>query len=374
MGIDRLALAGPRFCVAAARTNAKPGGRGFATGVRASFLPEWGRVHLTWLERAWYSTSAWVWPLLPLAGLFCLVVQVRRAAYRGGVLLSHNLPVPVIVVGNLTVGGTGKTPLVIWLSQFLLGLGFQPGIVIRGYRGEASRWPLLVGQDSDPGEVGDEAVLLARRTRCPVMAGPQRTLSGQRLIERFGCDIIVSDDGLQHYPLSRDLEILVIDGQRRFGNGHCLPAGPLREPHSRLTEVDMRVCNGPGSSAREFEMRLVPDKLVNLRDPLTVKRLGDFQDERVAAVAGIGNPQRFFDLLREQAITATPYAYPDHYRFARTDMAHWRERPVIMTEKDAVKCEAFATEDLWYLEVRAELGAPFTHRLRRAVKEFKHDG
>ena len=300
--------------------------------------------------------------LLPLSWVFCALVRARRWAYRRGWLASHRVPVPVIVIGNLTVGGTGKTPLAIWLAQLLRRHGRRPGIVTRGYGGRASKWPQRVSPTSDPFAVGDEALVLARRTAVPVAAGPDRVAAARLLVADGGCDMIVSDDGLQHYGLQRDLEILVIDGQRDFGNGRCLPAGPLREPTARRREADLTVCHGEGCT-EGVTMWLVPRRLVKLRDPGVTRELASLRRQRVAAVAGIGNPGRFFAMLREQGLYLEERPHPDHYRFSAEDVAGWPPGPVIMTEKDAVKCEAFAGPDHWYLPVEVAMDAGVEQRL-----------
>ena len=322
-------------------------------------------------ERIWYGRHPLAWALAPFAGLYCALVHLRRLAYRSGMRVSHALPVPVVVVGNITVGGTGKTPLVIWLCQFLQHKGYHPGVLTRGYGGTARDWPQEVNPGSDPREVGDEAVLLARRTGCPVMAGPERRLSGRRLIETHRCDIIVADDGLQHYRLKRDIEIAVVDGERRFGNGWCLPAGPLREPIGRLREVDLVVANG-APAAQEFGMTLICDQAVSLQDPLAVCRLADFAGKEVLAVAGIGNPARFFRMLTGEGIRVTPRPYPDHYAFTADDARAWSGAPVLMTEKDAVKCERFADGDHWFVTARAEPEARFVRRFERLLEGLRN--
>ncbi len=296
--------------------------------------------------------------LLPLSWLYCLVARMRRLAYRRGWLPSHRVPVAVIVIGNLTVGGTGKTPLVLWLTGFLRRRGYNPGIATRGYGGSSEAWPRMVTAASDPREVGDEAVLLARRSGCLVVAGPDRVAAARELIALGGCDIIVTDDGLQHYRLRRDLEILVVDGSRGFGNGRCLPAGPLREPVSRGRLVDLSVCNGGGCD-EGWQMRLVPGRLVNLRNPELSREVAALAGRRVTAVAGIGNPGRFFALLRDHGLHLDERPYPDHHRFGAADAASWPRQPVVMTEKDAVKCGSFAGEDYWYVPVTAQMDPLF---------------
>jgi len=309
-------------------------------------------------ESVWYGRHPLAYLLIPPSWLYCAIVWLRRLAYRRGWLTSDRLPVPVIVVGNLTVGGTGKTPLVLWLLTFLRKRGYTPGIVTRGYGGRSAEWPRLVTEDSDPAEIGDEPLLLARRGACPVVAGPDRVLAGAMLVASSGCDIIVSDDGLQHYRLRRDLEILVIDAPRGFGNGRCLPAGPLREPATRRYAVDLTVCNGASCPGGEV-MDLTPGRLVSLCDPGRFRDLSELCRQRVTAVAGIGNPERFFALLRLHGLHLDERPYPDHHCFSREDAASWPAGPVIMTEKDAVKCVGFARPNHWYLSVEARLDSRF---------------
>lgn len=318
-------------------------------------------------EAVWYQGHRLAYPLMPLSWLYRGAVQLRRTAYRRGVLPQGHPGVPVIVVGNLTVGGTGKTPLVLWLAQWLAQQGLNPGILARGYRGRARNWPRWVTAESDPEEVGDEAVLLARRSARPTAAGPDRTASAAMLVQHGECDIIVSDDGLQHYPLRRDLEILVVDGQRRLGNGHCLPAGPLREPQTRLATVDLLVCHGaewPGG----YRMELIGERLVALSNPLHLRDLAELRGLAVTAVAGVGNPQRFFRRLRAAGLNVRERAYPDHHRFRPEDVASWPPGPVVMTEKDAVKCSGLSGPDHWYLPVAARLEGAFETELKQRIE------
>jgi len=314
------------------------------------------------LDYYWYTRSPWLLLLTPVSLVFRLAVWLRRMAYRSGLARSHRIGVPVIVVGNITVGGTGKTPLVAWLAAYLQAKGYRPGIIARGYGGRARRWPQQVRPDSDPNIVGDEAVLLAGTTRCPMAVGPNRVAAARALIEHSHCDVIISDDGLQHYALQRDLEIAVIDGIRRFGTGFSLPAGPLREPVSRLQEVDLVVVNGLGSGA-EHPMRMRLEKACNLKDPAVVRELSTFRGQAVHAVAGIGNPERFFQALQQKGMQVQGHAFPDHHRFAPADIGFGDGRPVLMTEKDAVKCRHFASERDWYVPVKVELPAEFCSRL-----------
>lgn len=314
------------------------------------------------LEYCWYTRSPWLILLTPLAFIYCLVARLRRFAYLAGLLPRARLPVPVVVVGNLTVGGTGKTPLVGWLARLLIQAGYRPGIIARGYRGKARHWPQQVRADSDPVMVGDEAVMLAGMIDCPMAVGPQRVQAAQALLEHSGCDVILSDDGLQHYALQRDIEIAVIDGVRRMGNGFCLPAGPLREPASRLGQVDLLVVNGLGNHG-EFPMRMRTLHALGLDDENDVRELADFRGQQVHAVAGIGNPERFFDALRQAGIRAQEHVFPDHHGYTAGEVAFGDELPVLMTAKDAVKCRGFGLRNAWYVPVTIDMGADFSARV-----------
>ena len=310
--------------------------------------------------------------LAPLGWVFRGAVALRRAAYRARVVPPVHPGVPVIVVGNITVGGTGKTPLVIALVELLRGAGYKPAVVSRGYGGSARRWPQQVRPDSDPYTVGDEAVVIARRGRCPMAVGPDRIAAARALVEQGDCNIIVSDDGLQHYALARDVEIAVIDGVRRLGNGRCLPAGPLREPAGRLATVDYVVANGAALSG-EIPMKLTPGDVRSVQDPSLSEPLQALRGERVHAVAGIGNPERFFRQLEGLGMTVVPHPFPDHHRYQPADLDFAGDEPVIMTEKDAVKWRRYARGNHGYLPVTAELPPSFTKDLLERVKSLMHN-
>ena len=321
-----------------------------------------------WLEWHWYRKTPLSLLLLPLSWLYCLLFLLRRWFYRLGIFPSVKLPVPVIVVGNITVGGSGKTPFVIWLAGFLRQQGLRPGIVLRGYGGSAVDWPQGVTPQHDTDVVGDEAVMLARQSECPVAADPDRVRGARYLIREHRCDVIVSDDGLQHLRLERDLEIAVIDGERRFGNGYCLPAGPLREPVSRLRDVPVRVTNGsPGKD--EFGMALVETGLCRVNAPDIYASTGSFKGETVHAVAGIGHPARFFAQLRRLGMRIIEHPFPDHHRYAPWELNFSDQLPVIMTQKDAVKCERFAGDRAWYLAVEARPDPRVGEAVWRLFKE-----
>jgi tetraacyldisaccharide 4'-kinase len=327
-----------------------------------------------WLTRRWYGTAKAPWFLRPLAALFGLVARLRRRRQQAQAR-EQRLPVPVIVVGNIAVGGTGKTPFVIWLVERLREWGWKPGVVSRGYGGTAPRWPQQVRADSDPALVGDEPVLIARHAGCPVFVGPDRALAAQRLLASGGVDIVVSDDGLQHYRLWRDLEIVVVDATRGLGNGKLLPAGPLREPASRLGEVALVVVNGSGWAApagRQLAMRLVAQEARKL-DGSGARPLGAFAGQTVHAVAGIGNPARFFAMLSQQNIGLVMHPFPDHHAFTRADLEFGDELPVFMTEKDAVKCRGFAGPAHWVVPVEARIepdGVALVQELTHALRRY----
>jgi tetraacyldisaccharide 4'-kinase len=307
------------------------------------------------LQQAWYGGGRLPWWCHPLAGLYRFVVAVRRGLYRLGWLRAVRLPCPVIVVGNLTAGGTGKTPLTLALIEALRLRGYRPGVVSRGYGG-SQREPTLLGDTPDPAETGDEPALI-RATGVPVAIGRDRPAAAQLLVTA-GCNVLIADDGLQHYRLARDIEICVIDGERRFGNGALLPAGPLREPLRRISDVDFRICNGGSAEAGEIPMQLRGGMARALLDGHE-QSLAGFAGTRVHAVAAIGHPQRFFDSLRSQGIELIPHPFADHHTFTPADLVFGDSLPVLMTEKDAVKCRAFAQADWWSVPVKAELPAAF---------------
>jgi tetraacyldisaccharide 4'-kinase len=325
------------------------------------------------LERLWYGDSAGVPLLAPLAWLYGALTGARRRAYAAGLLRQRRLTRPVIVVGNLTVGGTGKTPLAIYLARMLSAGGLRVGVVSRGY-GRRGAAPRDVHPDSDWRDVGDEPVIIARRTGCATLVAPDRVAAARTLIAR-GADLIVADDGLQHLALGRDCSIAVIDGGRGFGNARLLPQGPLREPLAALGEADIVVVNGEpehGSLAGRLpagtlSMRLAaqPAERVDGRGPPC--ELASFSGRRVHAVAGIGNPQRFFRDLESRGIEVLAHAFPDHHPFTARELAFGDELPILMTEKDAVKCTPFANARLWYVPVSATFSDGDAQALRARV-------
>lgn len=308
-------------------------------------------LHTHWQRVTWLSVL-----LLPLAGLFAAASGLRRLAYRARLLRRERIGVPVIVVGNIRVGGTGKTPLVLWVAEQLRMRGFRPGIVSRGYGG--TQQCREVHPDSDPGTAGDEPVLLAARSRCPVWVGARRAAAAQALLDAHpACDVIVSDDGLQHYALERDCEIAVLDAKTAFGNGWLLPSGPLREPVSRLKRCNAVVVHGTPAAANPawFAMRLDGRVLYNLRNPAVQLPAVQLQGRKVHAVAGIGHPARFFEHLRSLGLPVVEHAFADHHPFRLEDLEFGEADAVVMTEKDAIKCRAFARSDWWVLPVDAQV-------------------
>ncbi|MBV8144878.1 MAG: tetraacyldisaccharide 4'-kinase [Gammaproteobacteria bacterium] len=324
------------------------------------------------LTELWYGRPR-LSLLQPFAWLFGALVALRRHAYRCGWARSASAGRPVVVVGNLTVGGTGKTPLTIWLARALASSGLRVGIVARGYGSTAGRGPRRVETGSRWQEVGDEPLILARRSGCPTMIGSDR-LAAARALAADGAEVIVADDGLQHLRLARVCEIVVIDGERGVGNGRLLPAGPLREPAARLRQADAIVVNGDmahGSLAALLPagvlgMQLTGSEAVSL-DERERRPLDSFQGQRVHAVAGIGNPQRFFRELRAHGLQVIEHAHPDHHPLSAAELTFADPLPVLMTEKDAVKCTAFAQAGLWYVPVAAQLAPPDAHELLSRV-------
>lgn len=317
-----------------------------------------------WLKAA-YHGAGWLGLMRPLESLYVREVERRAAVWRSGRRQPWRAPVPVIVVGNVTLGGTGKSPLVAWLGRHLAARGLRPGLLSRGYGGKAE-YPLWVAADTPVTQCGDEPRMLHDQTGLPVVVDPERGRGARRLIET-GCNLIISDDGLQHHRLARDLEILVVDGARGFGNGRCLPAGPLREPLSRLESVDAVIING--QPRQDFLLGSRPSNTFHMTlEPSGWRRVSGDDHPRpllplpfppqpfsppVRAVAGIGNPQRFFATLDALGIEHQPHPFADHHRFVAEDLAVEDGQALVMTAKDAVKCRDIAPPDSWALEVEA---------------------
>lgn len=309
------------------------------------------------LEKIWYTKRAYQWLLSPFAYIYQLITQVRRWYLQRFCQIKFD--VPVIVVGNITVGGVGKTPIVIALALELQKKGLRVGIVSRGYGAARQDFPYEVKTCDTALDVGDEPLLIALKTHCPVVIAPNRNQAVQYLLDKYQSHIIISDDGLQHYRMGRSIELMVIDGMRGLGNGFCLPVGPLRESEKRLDEADFLVVT-EGQRDKAFSMTLKPGKLTHLISRNEVE--WDSLSGDIAAVAAIGNPQRFFSTLTQLGVAFNAYPYPDHYRFSPKDL-HYNESIVVMTEKDAVKCRLFNSDKLYYLPVEAVLDGAFWEAL-----------
>ena len=315
-----------------------------------------------WIHRVWYEDASSGWILLPLSGLYWVILQLRKLFYDLGFLRTVRASAPVIIVGNLTAGGTGKTPTVLWLVQELQTRGLRPGIVSRGYGGSQSGTSMRVEADTDASVAGDEPVLLARRGGCPVVVDPDRSRAAAMLIED-GADVIIADDGLQHYRLARDYEICVIDGARGLGNRRLLPAGPLREGPDRLEDVDQVLVNGE-FRVREYGVTVAEQNAVSFElvaaeacrlNGSLARPIERFANTTVHGVAAIGNPQRFFDLLRGHGIQVIEHIYPDHAALTRKDLDFGDDFEVFMTEKDAVKLGRLSTDKFWYVPVELKM-------------------
>lgn len=313
------------------------------------------------INKIWYSSNFIKFILWPCSLIYLAIIKIRRfylVRYK-----QKKFPIPIIIVGNLTVGGAGKTPLVIAITQKLQQQGWQVGIISRGYKSKLNAKPYLIKLSDLADMVGDEPLLIAKVTKCPVVIAKNRTQAVQYLLSRTKSQIIISDDGLQHYKLGRDIEIAVIDGSRYFGNKLCLPAGPLREPLSRLKQCDLLIVNN-GNWPNAYKMQLLPEKIINIATGI-FKNCQDFSSP-VAAVTGIGNPQRFFDTLAKMDINYKPYAFPDHY-FWRPQELIFPESELIMTAKDAIRCQHFAHDSWYYLNINVQLHENFWQQLLKLI-------
>jgi len=334
-----------------------------------------------WLQRAWYEKASGRWLLAPLSLLYAGVIALRRTAYRRGWLGSRRMSVPVVVVGNLVAGGAGKTPVTLFLAEALKARGFKPGIVSRGYGGKGGALPRAVTPDAAAADVGDEPLLLARRTGCPVVVGSDRSEAARQLVSG-GVDVVLADDGLQHYRLERDFEVCVVDAERGFGNGCLLPAGPLREPLSRLAAVDAVVLNGRAGSDHASLRQVAADsprftlaaRRAERVDGTESRPLAEFAGRAVHAVAGIGNPARFFRLLKSHGLTVVEHPLPDHAPLSEAVIdellpAQEKDRDVLMTEKDAVKLAGTHNARLWFVPVDFVIEPPVAEALVTKIVE-----
>lgn len=306
--------------------------------------------------------------LLPLTLLFCMLSAIRRKFYQTGLKKAWKSPVPVIVVGNISVGGTGKTPVVLALVEYLKSAGYTPGVVSRGYGGANQVTPLMLDSDTSAHIAGDEPVLIHRRTGAPVCVYPNRVLAVQTLLKNTPCDVVVTDDGLQHYSLARDFEIAVVDGKRLHGNRLCLPSGPLREPVARLESVDHVLFNRAEPTEDDQSFYLKPSDFYSLGGQQKLK--GEFNGKTVHAVAGTASPERFFATLKSLGITPIEKVFPDHHAYTAEDFAAMKGQTILMTEKDAVKCFDFAMSDAWFLAVRAEIPEALKNKISAMLTSF----
>ena len=326
------------------------------------------------LVKAWYENKRWLWLLRPLSWIFAWLVKRRRLKYLRGDLVTWRASIPVVVIGNITVGGTGKTPLTIWLSDWFQTRGKRPGIVSRGYPGKGP-FPQVVTENSVLAEVGDEAPMLAERTNCPVVVDRDRVSAVQHLVENFDVDVVLADDGLQHYEMARDVEIIVLDGARGLGNRQLLPSGPMREPDSRLHEVDWVVANGQSSNlaADESVMRTTAQAFVNVftKEELSVDEWRHRFPKPVQAYAGVGNPRRFQRTLQSLGISANLYMFADHAVYHDSDFDLRADDVVVITEKDWRKLESLSLpcQEIWYLKVGATFDSSVDQRLQEIFEE-----
>lgn len=328
------------------------------------------------LEQAWYKSNRMVWLLLPLSWLYCLISFVRRKLYKLNIKKSYSAAVPVVVVGNIVVGGSGKTPLLISLCEYLLDKGYKPGVVSRGYGGSFSGVKQLADDDSAE-LVGDEPLMIRQRTKVPLVVSADRVAAVEYLLANNPCDIVLSDDGLQHYRMRRDFEIAVVDAGRGLGNGFCLPAGPLRETASRLNEVDLVVFNGASADTEgdfpgqknvtakcHYKLEIVELSRLDGSESLSLEAfVADFSDRPIHAVAGIGNPSRFFTQMKNTGLTLHEHSFSDHHHYQQQDFTGWQQASIIMTEKDAVKCHHLLLPDSWQVIVRADMSESLRSQL-----------
>ncbi|YCO02764.1 tetraacyldisaccharide 4'-kinase [Vibrio sp. VNB-15] len=326
------------------------------------------------IEKIWFENHPLkylLWPLLwPLSLLFGAISQSKRRQYQVGKKEAYKAPVPVVVVGNITAGGNGKTPVVVWLVEQLQQLGYKPGVVSRGYGAKAPHYPLVLDVNTPAKHCGDEPKLIHRRTGAPVAVDPVRANAVKALLGT-GVDIIITDDGLQHYALARDIEFVIVDGNRRFGNESLIPLGPLREGVERLAEVDFIITNGGQAQHGEMPMSLAPSKAINLKTKQQVD-VSELKD--LVAFAGIGHPPRFFNTLNAMnADVKVTRGFADHQDFDQQELEALAQQGanVIMTEKDAVKCDRYAQDNWWYLPVSAQFEQHDAERILNRIKEVK---
>lgn len=321
-------------------------------------------------EQGWQKKSAILYLFLPIAMIYWLIVTVRSLFYKLKWLSRYRAKIPVIIVGNITLGGSGKTPLVIYLAEILKKLGYQPAVISRGYRGTAPAYPCVVSFNSSPGEVGDEPLLIYQRSNIPVIVDPRRVRAVQYIEKNLPeIDIIVSDDGLQHYQLERDLEIAVMNDKLQFGNRWLFPVGPLRESQKRLKTVDFVISNHKMEHPNQFMLAIKAERLIEYQTGKFLD-LNYFKNQRVHAVCGIAYPQRFFDTLHSLKIDFIPHTFTDHHFFRYKDLFFQEKLPIIMTEKDAVKCQAFVDLPLYCLQISVQPSFEFENVLSQKLSQL----
>ena len=336
------------------------------------YLPEYeDEQSRSFVVDSWYKKSLWLYLLYPFSLIFSYLTSRRRRKYLKNNKKSFKANVPVIVVGNLTIGGTGKTPLVKYIATELLNRGYKPGIVSRGYGGKFKE-TLEVTDKTTVKETGDEAQILSK-LNLPFFIDKNRVRAVKKLTQNHNCDVIISDDGLQHYPMNRDIEIAVIDGKRRFGNNLTFPAGPLRESSKRIKSVDFVINNSGPTEENEYLMNISPSKFVHLKSGKKYSIDEWPMHNQVHAVAGLGNPGRFFDLLSKLGFDLIRHPYPDHHNFQSSDIFYLDHLPIVMTEKDAAKCKVFDNNKIWYLTIDADVNNKFIDKLDKKLKSFSNE-
>jgi tetraacyldisaccharide 4'-kinase len=330
---------------------------------------------MKWITDAWYARRSWIRVLAPLSAVFARIARKRREHFLASLDQRSPCALPVIIIGNISVGGTGKSPLVLHLVEWLRQQGHRPGVISRGYGGQSDNYPLMVTESTSAAEAGDEPCMLFRAARCPVVVSPRRVEAADMIAEQTDCTLILSDDGLQHYQMPRDIELVVIDAARGLGNGLCLPAGPLREPPDRLGSVDMIILNGEGPSPAPdripaFHMFLEASHWCQPgNEALPVSDVAPFGKGPVHVVAGIGNPDRVFRTVGLLGLEVIEHPFPDHHAFTPRDLDFGDNLPLVMTEKDAVKCLDFWPENAWYLRVAPRLDEGFYTLLQQQINK-----
>ena len=337
-----------------------------------SSLPP-SKDHTPYLEKAWYKKSLWLWLLWPFSLITKQISKRRLIKFLDGSTKTWSTNIPLIVVGNIVAGGTGKTPFVIWLTKKLSELGYKPGVISRGYGGRAKKYPLIVNDSTRARISGDEPRLIFQNTNVPVYVSPNRVEAAKQMIEETDCNVIISDDGLQHYQLGRDIEIVIFDGYRGIGNNLCLPAGPLREPIERIKSVDFIISSSSSLTkegiAENAIMKFKATEWVRLSDQKRVALDARPLGKIMHGVAGIGNPSKFFATLKEIGFKVIEHSFPDHYQFTEEDFTFSEQLPIVMTEKDAARCHKIDIKNIWVLKIEADLPDNFALELINKIKE-----